>query len=200
MFFSTFSIRNCPMQWRRNLLLFVRNDEKGHRFLSSSQILETFLIEGSNIEYGKIENCKIDTNLTSKIWRRVTSKKNDGNVEFSIENGKIETVTSNLSSTYLTSTVKRGQTGSPVGSNGVIASPIIISKGPPHPPPHGGPRLTPFLLSMLNKSMINSMLPLSMLTFSQSMFPYSILVTFPVFSLLICGRWQLISFLFLCQK
>jgi len=35
-------------------------------------------IEGSNIEYGKIENCKIDTNLTSKIWRRVTSKKNDG--------------------------------------------------------------------------------------------------------------------------
>jgi len=65
-----------------------------------------FSIEGSNIEYVKIENCKIDTNLTSKIWRLVTSKKNDGNVENSIENGKIETVTSNLSSTYLTSTVK----------------------------------------------------------------------------------------------
>jgi len=60
------------------------------------------MIEGSNIEYGKIENCNIDTNLTSKIWRLVTSKKNDGNVENSIENGKIEMVTSNLSSTYLT--------------------------------------------------------------------------------------------------
>jgi hypothetical protein len=63
------------------------------------------------------------------------SKKNNGNVEFCIENGKIETVTSNLSSTYLTSTIKRGQTGSLVGSNGVIASPIIISSHPPTPPP-----------------------------------------------------------------
>ncbi len=43
-------------------------------------------------------------------------KKNDGNVEFSIENGKIETVTSNLSLTYLTSTVKTGSNG---GSNRV---------------------------------------------------------------------------------
>jgi len=67
-------------------------------------ILETFWIEGSNIEYGNIEKCNIDSDLTSKIWRLVTSKKNDGNVEFSIENSKIETVTSNLSSTYLTST------------------------------------------------------------------------------------------------
>ena len=32
-----------------------------------------------------------------------------------------------------------------MGSNGVIASPIIISRGPPHPPPHGDPVLTPFL-------------------------------------------------------
>ena len=61
-------------------------------------------IEGVNIEYGKIENCNIDTNLTSKIWRRVTSNTNDVNIEFSIENVNIETVTSKLASTYLTST------------------------------------------------------------------------------------------------
>jgi len=97
------------------------------------------MIEGVNIEYGKIENCKIDTILASKISRRLTSKINDGKIEFSIENGKIETVRSNLSSTYLTSTVKRGQMGPPVGSNGVIASPIIISRGAPPPPPHGDP-------------------------------------------------------------
>ena len=59
------------------------------------------MIEGSNIEYGKIENCKIDTKLTSKIWRRVTSKKT--------------TVTSKIASTYLTSTVKTGSNGVPVG-------------------------------------------------------------------------------------
>jgi len=45
----------------------------------------TSTIEGSNIKYGKIKNCKIDTNLTSKIWRRVISKKNDGNIEFIID-------------------------------------------------------------------------------------------------------------------
>ena len=45
----------------------------------------TFLIEGSNIEYGNIEKCNVDTNLTSKIWRLVTSKKNDGNIEFIID-------------------------------------------------------------------------------------------------------------------
>ncbi len=97
------------------------------------------MIEGINIEYGKIENCKIDTILASKISRRLTSNTSDVNIEFSIENGKIETVTSKLASTYLTSTVKRGQTGPPVGSNGVIASPIIISRGNPHPHPTGTP-------------------------------------------------------------
>jgi len=72
-------------------------------------------IEAINIEYGKIENCKIDTILTSKIWRRLTSKINDGNIEFNFENGNIDSKT---------------------GSNGVIASPIISSRGapPPHPP------------------------------------------------------------------
>ena len=75
-------------------------------------------IEAINIEYGKIENCKIDTILISKISRRVTSNTNDVNIEFSIENGKIETVRSNLSSTYLTSTVKRGQMGPPGGQTG----------------------------------------------------------------------------------
>jgi len=38
------------------------------------------MIEAINIEYGKIENCKIDTILASKIWRLVTSKINDGNI------------------------------------------------------------------------------------------------------------------------
>ena len=73
------------------------------------------LIEEGNIEYGKIKNCNIDTNLTSKIWRLVTSKKSDGNIEFIIDLFNIDS------------------------KNGVIASPIIISS---HPPPHGGPRLT----------------------------------------------------------
>ena len=78
------------------------------------------MIEGINIEYGKIENCKIDTILASKISRRLKSNTNDVNIEFSIENGKIETVTSNLASTYLTSTEKWGQTGSPVGWGGPL--------------------------------------------------------------------------------
>jgi len=33
------------------------------------------LIEGNNIEYGNIEKCNIDTILTSKILRLVTSKR-----------------------------------------------------------------------------------------------------------------------------
>jgi len=36
---------------------------------------DDFKIEAINIEYGKIENCKIDTILTSKILRLVTSKR-----------------------------------------------------------------------------------------------------------------------------
>ena len=69
------------------------------------------MIEGSNIEYGNIEKCNLDTNLTSKIWRLVTSKKNDCNIDlFNIDS-----------------------------KNGVIASPIIISSHPPTPPPTGDP-------------------------------------------------------------
>ena len=74
------------------------------------------MIEGSNIEYGDIEKCNIDTKITSKIWRLVTSKKSDGNIEFIINLFNIDS-----------------KTGSNGGSNGVIASPIIISRGPPHP-------------------------------------------------------------------
>jgi len=81
-------------------------------------------IEGSNIEYGNIEKCSIDSDLRSKNLRLVISKK--------------VTVTSNLTSKTATLTLKRGQTGSLVGSNGVIASPIIISSHPPTP------RGTPF--------------------------------------------------------
>ncbi len=62
------------------------------------------MIEGSNIEYGNIdyENVNIES----------------GNIEFNFENGNIDS--------------KTGSNGPPVGSNGVIASPII-SRGPPHP-------------------------------------------------------------------
>jgi len=58
-------------------------------------------IEEGNIEYGNIENCNIDTNLTSKIWRLVTSKKSDGNMEFII----------NLFNINSKNGVKRGQMG-----------------------------------------------------------------------------------------
>jgi len=34
-----------------------------------------FMIEGGNIEYGNIKKCNIDTILTSRIWRLVTSKR-----------------------------------------------------------------------------------------------------------------------------
>jgi len=40
-------------------------------------------IEGVNIEYGNIENCKIDTILASKMRWLVTSKKNDGKIVLS---------------------------------------------------------------------------------------------------------------------
>jgi len=88
------------------------------------------MIEGVNIEYGKIENCNIDTNLTSKIWRRVTSKKNDGNIEFSIDLFNIDS--------------KTGSNGVPLGVKRGHSIPYHHQQGAPHPPPHGGPRLTPF--------------------------------------------------------
>jgi len=57
------------------------------------------------------------------------SKKSNGNIDFfNIDTKK--------GSNGVPRGVKRGQ----MGSNGVIASPIIISSHP-HPPPHGGPRL-----------------------------------------------------------
>ncbi len=49
-------------------------------------------IEGVNIEYGNIENCKIDTILASKMRWLVTSKKNDGKIEISIENVNIDSI------------------------------------------------------------------------------------------------------------
>jgi hypothetical protein len=69
----------------------------------SSVNLKKKSIEGSNIEYGDIEKCNIDTKITSKICRLVTSKKNDGNIEFSID------LFNNIDSK---NGVKRGQTGS----------------------------------------------------------------------------------------
>jgi len=63
---------------------------------------DLYSIEGSNIEYGDIEKCNIDTKITSKIWRLVTLKKHDGNIEFSIDLFNIDSKNG----------VKRGQTGS----------------------------------------------------------------------------------------
>ena len=55
----------------------------------------------------------------------ISSKKvniESGNIEFNFENGNIDS-----------------KTGSNGGQNGVVASPIIISRGPPTPPPTGDP-------------------------------------------------------------
>jgi len=65
-----------------------------------------------------------------------------------------------------------GQTGGSNGVNGVIASPIIISSHPPPPHPMGGPFRVRFQFSNLDN--IDSMI-----TFPKSMFPYSMLNTFP---------------------
>jgi len=47
-----------------------------HARLDSLQAkLEENKIEGVNIEYGNIKNCKFDSDLRSKIWRLVTSKR-----------------------------------------------------------------------------------------------------------------------------
>jgi len=102
------------------------------------------MIEAINIEYGKIKNCKIDTILISKISRRLTSNKNNVNIEFSIENGKIETVTSKLAPTYLTSTVKTGSNGVPRALKRGHSIPYHYQQGAPPPPTPRGPRLTPF--------------------------------------------------------
>jgi len=67
-----------------------------------------------------------------------------GNIEFNFKNGNIDSKT---------------------GSNGVIASPIIISRGPP--PPTGDPVWPPVWPPFLK---LNSMLPFSMLTFSMITF------------------------------
>jgi len=96
-----------------------------------SYFTKNFLIEEGYIEYGDFENCNIDTELTSKILRLVISKKSYGNIKFIFELDNIDCK---------------------MGSNGVIASPIIISSHP-HPP------FDPVLLSMLSNSKINSILP-----------------------------------------
>jgi len=66
------------------------------------------------IEYGNIENCKFDSDLKSKILRLVTSNLEACNIKFNIDFFNIDS-----------------KTGSNGGSNGVIASPIIISSHPP---------------------------------------------------------------------
>jgi len=71
-------------------------------YLNGSKVRRKWRIEGIKLEYGIIEKCNIDSDLTSKIWRLVTSKKNDGNIEFSIDLFNIDSKNG----------VKWGQTGS----------------------------------------------------------------------------------------
>jgi len=82
-----------------------------------------------------------------------------GNIEFNFENGNIDS-----------------KTGSNGGQNGVVASPIIISRGPNGETPFDPP-FDPVLLSMLPFSKLNSMLPSLWFRFNQpphfSMLPYS---------------------------
>ena len=49
------------------------------------KILVENKIEGIKLEYEIIKKCNIASDLRSKIWRLVTSKKNDRNIEFSID-------------------------------------------------------------------------------------------------------------------
>jgi len=49
-----------------------------HEFLlkvKNAKSKYNFSIEGSKLEYGIIEKCNIDSDLRSKIWRLVTSKR-----------------------------------------------------------------------------------------------------------------------------
>jgi len=73
-----------------------------------------------------------------------------GNIEFNFENGNIDS--------------KTGSNGAPRGVKRGHSIPYHHQQGAPPSPTPRGPRLTPFLLSMLNKSMLNSMLPFSMLS------------------------------------
>ena len=88
------------------------------------------MIEGVNIEYGNIENCKFDTKLTSKMRWLVTSKINDGNIEISIKNVNIDS--------------KTGSNGAPRGVKLGHSIPYHHQQGvPPNPTPRG-PRFDPF--------------------------------------------------------
>ncbi len=92
-----------------------------------------------------------------------------GNIEFNFENGNIDS--------------KTGSNGAPRGVKRGHSIPYHHQQGAPPPLTPRGPRLTPFLLSMLPFSKLNSMLPSLWFRFNQpphfSMLPYSMLVTFP---------------------
>jgi len=45
---------------------------------------------GFNLEYGNLENGKLETILISKITAMGISKKSNGKLEFSLENGSLE--------------------------------------------------------------------------------------------------------------
>jgi len=53
--------------------------------------------------------------VSSKFQHRHKFEFENGNIEYNFEKVIIETVTSNLTPTFLTSTVKRGQTGGKTG-------------------------------------------------------------------------------------
>jgi len=55
--------------------IWIQQEANNRDYIMSFSLYKLIPIEGSNIEYGDIEKCNIDTKITSKIWRLVTSKK-----------------------------------------------------------------------------------------------------------------------------
>ncbi len=84
----------------------------------------------SSISIENLEACNIE--------------KSDGNIEFNFVNGNIDT--------------KTGSNGVPLGVKRGHSIPYHHQQGGPPTPTPRGPRLTPFLLSMLTFSMLNSIL------------------------------------------
>jgi len=99
---------NSSLNWNKMIKIVVE---------SLSILL--IMIEGSNIEYGNIEKCNIDSDLRSKNLRLVISKKSDSNIKFNFENSNIDT--------------KTGSNGVPRGVKRGHSIPYHHQQSPPTP-------------------------------------------------------------------
>jgi hypothetical protein len=111
----------------QQFLVRINNIHKAREGKKEGKLRDKNKIEGSNIEYGNIKKCNIDSDLRSKNLRLVISKKSDGNIEFNFENGNIGT---NMGSNGVPRGVKRGHS--------IPYHPSAVTP----PPPTRGPRLT----------------------------------------------------------